>query len=361
MKIKNIANSVEQNEIKSSKYNKCYYDSAEIVEIRKLSDVLTDSEHQYVVKEKCTPEQARAKLKRKVKGLRCTDSAYIKKLCEAEIKLCYFPIYYMRIDCYKYRVGYESACRSSVRDFGRAGKRGHYPDLFCVDAPKNSKFFDLNGREGDNARKAEYADLEILGSQDMKKVITFKEFKPEENREVYSAEYQVLQTVYYPIWVVVVECEEKEIYTYISDCGDEVNASIAYNQTMLEDVTRKVRRPRRFFWALSDVKFFWWSWFVVAAICFLFGIAFNADKIVDGVVIDSLKPFISSAVVSILLHWIIYSLALKQIGVYSDTNPLIDGVEIGAIRAEFWRILFVISMSVFPVVITAFIITYDKA
>ena len=360
MKIKNIADSFEQAEVKSSKYSRCYYDEAEKLTFNRLGDVLTDSKYQYVIKESSTKEQIKAKLEKKISTLRCVDGEYIEKLRAAEAELCYFPIHYMRLDCYKYKVGFESACRSCIKEFGNKGKKDHFADLFSKDADQNKSFFNIKSQEGDDACKEKYSDLKVLASNDMYKVITFSEFKAEEGREVYAAEYQVLQTVYYPIWVVRVEFGGEERYTYISDCNDTVNMTIAYNQSMLEDIAHKIRKPRRFFWKLSEMKFYFWSWLIIAAICFFVGIVLNVDYIVKSKAISATKPIILSASISMLIHWGVYLMAHKVIGVNSETNPLIDGISIGEKRAEWYKTLFLMTLSVIPMVISIFFVLVDK-
>ena len=360
MKIKNIATSFEQTEVKSSKYSKCHYDEAERLNTYRLGDVLSDSEYQYVIKERSTLEKAKNKLLKKIKELECVDEGYIEALHKAEVKLCYFPVHYMRLDCCKYTVGFESTCRNDSMDFGVRGKKGHYADLFCRDAYENHLFFDLSGKEGDDARLAKYADLDVLGSQDMNKMITYAEFDPREGKEVYSAEYQVLQTVYYPIWVVAVESEGEKRYSYIADCGDEVNMTVAYNQAMLEDIARQIKGSRRYLRGLFDMRFGLWSWLVIAAICFVTGIIMNLDRIVAGGAIRSMGPFTVSFLICIVIHYIIYAIALRAVGIHSENDPLVDGLSVGARKAEFLKNLVIITATALPIIMTTTLVIIDK-
>lgn len=360
MKIKNIANSVNHQEVKTTKYSKSYYHSAESVPENKLCDVLTDSEYQYVIKESSTPKEARAKLKKAIKGLRCAEEQYIEMLENAEIELCYFPVHYARIDCYKYTVGFEGACRSHIREFGSRGKKVHMPDLFSKDAGMNDDFFSLSSHHAEDARDEKFKNVTVLGSNSMERVITFYEFGADEGKEVTNAEYQVLQTVYFPIWVVRVESDEEIRYTYISDCSNTVNMTVAYNQSVLEDIAHKIKKPRRFFWHLSDIKFYLWSWLVICGICFATSIVLNLDIITKYQHIEATGPLFVALLAVLFLHWAMYFIAYKAIGVNSETNPLIDSITIGEKRAKLYTIFFILTYTVIPVVFTAALVIYDK-
>ena len=225
---------------------------------------------------------------------------------------------------------------------------------------ENHLFFDLSGKEGDDARLAKYADLDVLGSQDMNKMITYAEFDPREGKEVYSAEYQVLQTVYYPIWVVAVESEGEKRYSYIADCGDEVNMTVAYNQAMLEDIARQIKGSRRYLRGLFDMRFGLWSWLVIAAICFVTGIIMNLDRIVAGGAIRSMGPFTVSFLICIVIHYIIYAIALRAVGIHSENDPLVDGLSVGARKAEFLKNLVIITATALPIIMTTTLVIIDK-
>ena len=360
MKIENITNSVEKIEIKSSKYSQEFYDDAERLDVRKLKEALTNSEYQYIIEAKSTQEQAREKLEKKIKGMRYADRAYLEQLRCAEIKLCYFPTHYMRVDRYKYTEGFDSACLSSIKDFGIKGKKDHYSDLFSINVKQNKKYYQLNGNVGDDARKEKYAQCDVLGSGDINRIITFTEFEPEEGKEVVSAEYQILQTAYCPIWVACVQNGGEDRYTYISDCTDTVDLSMAYNQSELEDISRRLRKPRRFFRKLSNMKFYLWSWAIITAICFVVGMILNVDRMVEGKAIQSISPFIVAAVVSALLHWLLYLIASKTIDNQGDLNPLIDGLTIGETRVKILKELFILSFTFLPMVLTVIITLISK-
>ena len=360
MKIKNISNSFEQTEVKSSKYSKCHYENAEKLNISKLGDILSDSEYQYVIKEKSTPERAKNKLIKKIKELECVDEGYIKSLRGAEAKLCYFPIHYMRLDCYNYIVGSETASRNDAIDFGVKGKKDHYADLFCRDAYENHRFFDLSGKVGDDARLAKYADLDVVGSQDMNKVITYAEFDPSEGKEIYAAEYQVLQTVYYPIWMVVVEYDGEKRYSYISDCGDEVNMTVAYNQAMLEEIARRINSSRKYLRGLFDMKFGLWSWLLISAICFVTGIIMNIDKVIKGVAIKAIGPFTVSWIVCLVAHYIVYAIALRVVGIYSENDLLADAFDVSVKKAEILRKLVILTATALPIIMTTSLVIISR-
>lgn len=360
MKLKNIANSVDQEEVKTSKYSKSYYHSAEAVPENKLKEVLTDSEYQYVIKESSTPKQARAKLKKAIKGLRCAEEYYIEQLENAPIELCYFPVHYTRIDCYKYTVGFEGACRSRVKEFGIHGKKVHLPDLFTTDADLNKNFFSLGSHSADDARQEKYRNMTVLGGNNVERAITFEEFGPSEGKEITQAEYQVLQTVYYPIWVVKVDSEDEIRYTYISDCTDAVNMTVAYNQSVLEDIAHKIRKPRKFFWRLNDIKFYLWSWLIICATCFATSILLNLDIISHYKHIEATGPLFVGLLGALFLHWAMYILAYKVIGVNSESNPLIDSITIGEKKAKLFQILFILTYTVIPVLATAALVIWDK-
>lgn len=360
MKLKNIDKSFEQEEVKTSKYRKSYYHSAEVVPENKLCDVLSDLEYQYIIKEKSTPKQVKAKLKKAIKGLRCAEEGYIEALKNAPIELCYFPVHYMRIDCYKYTVGFEGACRSRVKDFGSHGKKVHFPDLFESDADLNEEFFDLSSHSADDAHNKKYKDVTVLGSNDMTRVITFAEFGATEGKEITQAEYQVLQTVYFPIWVVRVDSDEEIRYTYISDCTDAVNITVAYNQSALEDIAHKIRKPRKFFWRLSEIKFYLWSWLVICAICFATSILMNLDIITQYKHIEATGPLFVGLLGALFLHGVMYLISYKVIGVNNETNPLLDSITLGEKKAKFFWVLFVLTYTVIPVVVTAALVLIDK-
>lgn len=360
MKLKNIDKSFEQEEVKTSKYSKSYYNSAETVPEHKLSDVLSDLEYQYIIKESCTPKQARAKLNKAIKGLRCAEESYIEALKNAPIELCYFPVHYMRLDRYKYTVGFEGACRSRVKDFGSRGKKVHMPDLFTTDADVNEEFFDEGSHSAFDAHDEKYKDVTVLGSNNIERVITFAEFKADEGREITQAEYQILQTVYFPIWVVRVDADEEIRYTYISDCTDEVNITVGYNQSVLEDIAHQIRKPRKFLWRLSEIKFYLWSWLVICALCFATSILLNLDIITQYKHIEATGPLFVGLLGTLFIHWVMYFLTYKVIGVNSETNPLIDSITIGERKAKFFWILFVLTYTVIPIAATAALVIIDK-
>ncbi len=360
MKIKNIDRAFEQEEIKTSKYNKSYYHSAEVVAEHKLGDMLSDLEYQYVIAEKSTAKQAKAKLLKAIKGLRCAEESYLEALKSAPIELCYFPVHYMRLDRYKYTVGFEGACRSRVKDFGNRGKKSHMPDLFASDADMNEEFFDVGAHNAFDAHDEKYKDVTVLGSNDMARVITFAEFGATEGKEITQAEYQVLQTVYFPIWVVRVESDEEIRYTYISDCTDTVNMTVAYNQSVLEDIAHQIRKPRKFFWRLADIKFYLWSWLVICALCFATSIILNLDIITQYKHIEATGPLFVGILGALFLHAAVYFISYKVIGVNNETTPLLDSITIGVKKAKFFWVLFVLTYTVIPVAITAALVLIDK-
>lgn len=353
MKIKNITDSIQREEIRSARFSMCCYDSVEKLESFRLSELLTESEYQYVIKEKNTEAKIRNRFEKTLKEQKRVLSDYVESAKNATVQLCYFPIYYMRLDGFKYTVGFESACRSRERSFGIHGKKDHFVDLFSNESYNNKRFFDLNNNEGDDARKSKYANITVLSNNNMNKVITMNEFDNANSGDVYASEYQVLQTVYYPIWKISFMFDGEERVSYLSDSEDFANLTVAYNQNELEEISHNIKQVRKFFWRLGNAMFWLWSWIPIVFLSFVTSIIVNVENILNGYALDISRGMALGIVISVLVHWLIYYVTCKAIDVHGEQNILVDSIKIGEKKATFFKYLFVLSISVLPIVLTA--------
>lgn len=337
MKIKNVKNA--ENKVTSTQAISSHFiEKYRSVTIRTFSD-FTDK--QFIIKEKCSSEEAKKKFLRALKKRKFLSDNYLNAAENIEMSLTYFPVFKLRIQDYMYKFNYHKEIKkpSGLKieakyddsDFNNKLKLsattlyktvGYSSEDGCIYkkinknihitdfSTKMNRFFSCTRQDGVIVDETN-ADTEILVSQYANEDnIVLKALSMYFDCNVNAANYNILQIVYYPVWKCCVQFENEEYVSYVSDCNDKSILSLAFDANLIESTKRYYEKIQKVFEWLGNRFFYLWSFVLcllpIGIICAIMPSVFpETEKLFD------YSYIIFAMVGGVLFHWIIYYITAK--------------------------------------------------
>lgn len=329
MKIKNIKDSENKASANNINSQKDFFVTNYVkVDCREFAQY---SDKQFVIKEKLNANLAKKKFLSELKKQKFCDKSFLQSAQNVSMSLAYFPVFYIHVDNYTQRI----YCKDDIKKQTGVNIKASYKEgsLSVESSPsystvgykdssfdrkfevnknihanvftmKDNPFFSTLQREGAELN-TENSSIDIYVDKSGTDNYILKALSKYYMKNVVDATYEILQVVYFPVWVSEVEFNGKTYKSFVSDCKRNSILSLSFDNIKIEKAKNYYEKTENVFEKLSNIYFQFWSFVIVL----IFAIAVNI-KFMEDVGKDKILLMI---IPGILFHWLMYYIVSRLV------------------------------------------------